>query len=188
VALHGTPRLTDAFLINDLFACMLCGLGFDAQVARNFADDPRRGLSTYIRKTVEHFFTAKTYPFKLQSGNEQFETDAFFISIANSNQFGNNFTIAPKAKLNDGLLDIVIVTRQTKLGFLWNTLLQAGGFVPLQKKELSGNKGTVLYFQTEALKISNPQLAPLHIDGDPSESFEEMEIRVLKNYFRLSCP
>src|SRR4051812_11267677 len=96
IIFQGNSRFTDAFRINDQFACMLCGLGLDAQVAHDFANDPRRGLSTYIKKTIAGFFSARTYPFVLTMHGRRIATDAFFISIANSNQFGNHFTIAPK--------------------------------------------------------------------------------------------
>src|SRR5436190_3340328 len=95
----GKSSAIDGFYINDQFACMLCGLGFDAKVAHDFAQQPQRGLTTYIKQIVKNFFTARTYSFELSINNSRFSTDAYFISIANSNQFGNNFTIAPKASL-----------------------------------------------------------------------------------------
>jgi diacylglycerol kinase (ATP) len=115
IIFKGRSRQTDAFMINDRFACMLCGLGFDAQVAHDFANDPNRGLTTYIKKTVSNFISAKAYPFVLKTGGREISTEAFFISVANSNQFGNHFTIAPKASLSDGLLDIVVMTKQSKI-------------------------------------------------------------------------
>ncbi|RYG40839.1 MAG: diacylglycerol kinase, partial [Chitinophagaceae bacterium] len=105
IIFHGKPVSTDGFYINRQFACMLCGLGFDAKVAHDFAQQPKRGLPTYIKEVVKNFFSAATYKFELTIRNRKFQTDAFFISVANSNQFGNNFTIAPKASLSDGLLD-----------------------------------------------------------------------------------
>src|SRR6185503_1245834 len=117
-------KSVDGFVINDHFSCMLSGIGFDAKVAHEFARQPKRGLTTYVKQVIRNFFSAKTYPFGIQMADNSFAIDAFFISIANSNQFGNNFTIAPKAKLNDGLLDIVIVTAQNKVSFLLQTLKQ----------------------------------------------------------------
>src|SRR6185295_15557861 len=104
IIFKGEPVLTDGFMINDQFSCMLCGLGFDAKVAHDFAQQPKRGLITYIRMALKNYFSAKTYPFEIESASQSFKTEAYFISIANSNQFGNNFTIAPKASLSDGLL------------------------------------------------------------------------------------
>lgn len=188
IIFKGNTRPTDAFTINGKFACMLCGLGFDAQVAHDFANDPRRGLMTYIKKTVSNFFSAHTYPFIIQAGDRKIATDAFFISIANSNQFGNHFTIAPSASLNDGLLDIVVVNRQNKLSMLYCTTRQVCGFNKLQNVGTINEKELVYYFQTSKVLIENPQLAPLHIDGDPVQTAPVIEIELLKNCFKLIYP
>jgi diacylglycerol kinase (ATP) len=188
IVFKGKSNWCDAFLINESFACMLCGLGFDAQVAHDFANDPKRGLATYIRKTVSNFFTAKTYPFVLSAHGRRIKTDALFISIANSNQFGNNFTIAPKASLNDGLLDIVVMAKQNKLFALLQAFRQVGGYNRLQKLEVINENASVLYFQTHEIKIENPQLAPMHIDGDPAETKKKLAIEILKDSFRLISP
>ena len=184
----GKSEWTDAFLVNDQFACMLCGVGFDAAVAHAFADDPNRGLKTYIKKSVQHFFTATTYPFTLLFQNAMLETEAFFISIANSNQFGNNVTIAPKASLTDGLLDVVIVTKQNKLALIWQTLKQVGGLNPVQPIDLMNKNAGVIYLQTDALTIQNPGEAPMHLDGDPTHTSATINVQLLKGHFRLIYP
>lgn len=188
IVFNGNARWSDAFLINDSFACMLCGLGFDAQVAHDFANDPKRGLLTYVKKTVANFFTSHSYPFVIEISGKKVKTDAFFISIANSNQFGNHFTIAPKASLTDGLLDIVVMTKQNKLSMLLQAFMQVGGYNKLQDFELLNEKASVLYFQTPSIRISNPGSAPMHIDGDPAESLKEISISLLKNHFQLIYP
>lgn len=188
IILQGKSQPTDAFTINGQFACMLVGLGFDAQVAHDFAEANQRGLMTYIKKTVTNFFTAHCYPFTIQSGGEALQAEAFFISVANSNQFGNNFTIAPQASLTDGLLDVVVVTNQHKLNLLLQTLRQVGGFNRLQEKPVADGRASVLYFQTDHLTIHNPSLAPMHIDGDPAETTDKLEMRVLHDCYRLICP
>jgi YegS/Rv2252/BmrU family lipid kinase len=188
VIFAGQSQLCDAFLINDSFACMLCGIGFDAQVAHDFAQSPKRGLNTYIQKTVSNFFTAQAYPFHITTPSGELEKEAFFISIANSNQFGNNFTIAPKASLTDGLLDIVIVTKQNKASMLVQMVRQVGGFNHLLNEELAKVNKDILYFQTDALTINNASSAPMHIDGDPVPTATRLEIKMLKSCFRLICP
>ncbi|MCB0710112.1 MAG: NAD(+)/NADH kinase, partial [Chitinophagaceae bacterium] len=102
VIFNGNAIAVDGFYINKKFSCMLCGLGFDAQVAHDFAQQQKRGLATYVQQSAKNFFRAKPYPFELNIDGKIFDTEAFFISIANSNQFGNNFTIAPRASLHDG--------------------------------------------------------------------------------------
>lgn len=184
----GKARYIDAFQVNDQFACMLCGLGFDAQVAHDFARQPGRGLLTYTQQTLKNFFTAAPYRFELLVNDQVIQTEAFFISIANSNQFGNNFTIAPKASLSDGLLDIVIVTQQHKLSVLYQTLRQIRGKNQLQTATIDEKKKGVLYFQAESLVLENHSGAPLHIDGDPAETPERLEITIREKCFRLYQP
>jgi len=181
----GNASSIDGFYINKQFACMLCGLGFDAKVAHDFAQQPRRGLSTYVRQVVKNFFSAKTYRFEITTGDKKLDTDAYFISIANSNQFGNNFTIAPRASLSDGLLDIVIVTKQNKFSFILKTLNQVRGRNKLIKDLDGKEKKAVLYFQTDCLRIRNLSDAPLHIDGDPAETPRELNFEIKKKCFRL---
>ena len=176
----------DGFMVNNQFACMLCGLGFDAMIAHEFATHGKRGLMTYARLTTKNFFSARPYEFTVQANNFEFSTEAFFVSVANSNQFGNNFTIAPQADLTDGLLDVVIVKKAMKPMLLINVMQQVWGG-KIQKIENSLNS-PVIYFQTDALNISNSQLAPMHIDGDPKESCAELRIEVLPKYFNLIQP
>jgi len=188
IIFRGKASAIDGFTINNHFACMLCGLGLDARVAHDFAQQPRRGLTTYIKQAVKNFFLARTYSFEWKVNNNTFNTDAYFISIANSNQFGNNLTIAPKASLTDGLLDIVIVTSQNKLSVLLQTLKQIIGRNKLQTASLIEKKKGVIYFQTDKLSIINHSQAPLHIDGDPAETPDELKIEVTKKCFRLIQP
>lgn len=188
VVRQGRSVWVDAFMVNGRFACMLCGLGFDAQVAHYFANDPRRGMITYIRKIVRHFFHAPVYPFNLKFGDTQLELDAYFVSIANSNQYGNHFTIAPRASLSDGLLDVVIATRQPRLQLLLRTLRHVIGFNRLQEAVALNKNLGVVYFQAEGLQVENKELAPLHVDGDPAPESSLLNVQVLKHCYMMIQP
>lgn len=178
----------DSFYINGKFSCMLCGLGFDAQVAHDFSKKKKRGLRTYILQTLKNFFVAKPYPFIIIDKEIEFSSNAYFISIANSNQFGNNVRIAPKASLNDGLLDIVVVNKMSKLRMLYLLVrqLRLGQVVPVADKKFH-NKD-IHYFQSSNLSILNPADAPFHLDGEPCETAKRFEIEIIPNAFHLLQP
>jgi diacylglycerol kinase (ATP) len=185
---NGKAYPTDAFYINEKFSCMLCGIGFDAAVAHEFAKQKKRGLQTYIRISTLQFFKSKPYPFEIQLNDRILKTDAFFISVANSNQFGNQFTIAPKASLSDGLLDIVIVKKMSKLSLPFFVLHHiTGNNLPLHMSDVREKKN-IIYLQTDKISIRNPGFAPLHIDGDPTETEATFEIRIIPNCFKLIQP
>jgi YegS/Rv2252/BmrU family lipid kinase len=178
----------DAFTINDQFSCMLSGLGFDAQVAHDFANKASRGLLTYTQQSLVQYFKAHPYQFQIVLDNFSFYSDAFFISIANSNQFGNHFTIAPKADLDDGLLDIVIVQSMHKAKLPFAILQQIRGNNQLQQMVKEMSQKNILYFQTPSLTIRNLKLAPFHIDGEPAETKEEYKINLIRRCFKLYMP
>jgi len=188
IIFNGKASAIDGFIVNNRFACMLAGLGFDAKVAHEFADHPKRGLMTYAQLTLRNFFSINPFRFELKFENTKLDIDAFFISIANSNQFGNNFTIAPKASLSDGLLDIVIVTSQNKVSFVLQTLKQMAGWNVLEASSVVTKKSGVIYFQTDKVMVINHALAPLHIDGDPAETPAKLAVEIKKKCFRLIQP
>jgi diacylglycerol kinase (ATP) len=185
VIFKGNASFVDAFTINNQFSCMLSGIGFDAQVAHDFDQQKKRGLWKYIQLTVKNLFAIKTYPFIIQSQAANIHTNAYFISIANSNQFGNHFTIAPKASLNDGLLDIVIVEKANfallLVRILWH--IRFGTFTKKEKK-----KSGIIYFQTDAVRIENPEKAPFHIDGDGKTTADVFNIKVIPDAYKLLTP
>lgn len=184
----GTAKKVDAFLVNNQYSCMLSGIGFDAQVAHDFANKTGRGLMMYTQQSILNYFKAHPYQFEVIVDSFSFFTDAFFISIANSNQFGNNFTIAPEAVINDGLLDIVIAQKMNKAKLPFAILQQVRGNNKLQQLVEDMNQKNILYFQTPSLIIRNMKHAPLHIDGEPKETADEFTIDILKDCFELICP
>ena len=188
VIFEGNATNVDGFKLNDEFSCMLSGLGFDAQVAHDFANSASRGLFTYTQQSLFNFFKAHPYQFEIILNNFSFFTDAFLICIANSNQFGNNFKIAPKASLNDGLLDIVVVQKMNKAKLPFAILRQIRGNNELQKLVEDITNNNILYFQTPSLTIRNLKHAPFHVDGEPRESQNEFKIEIIKNCFRLIQP
>ena len=61
----GKASPIDGFTINGHFSCMLCGIGFDAEVAHEFARQKIRGLQTYIRISLGRFFRTGAYHFRI---------------------------------------------------------------------------------------------------------------------------
>ena len=188
VIFKGKNQCIDAFLVNGSLSCMLCGIGLDAQVAYDFSLQKKRGLSTYIQQTFKNFISAKTYSFEVKTGEIKFKADAYFICIANSNQFGNNFKIAPEASISDGLLDIIVVKKMSKPKIVWSVFkqMQSGKISDIKEKDF--HQKDILYFQTKDIEIVNSQMAPLHIDGDHASTYKELKIEILPSAFNLLVP
>jgi diacylglycerol kinase (ATP) len=188
IIFSGKASSIDAFLINGSFSCLLSGLGFDALVAHDFATNHKRGLATYVKKSFVHYFKVLPYHFEFINKEKALSTEAYFISIANGNQFGNHVTIAPKASLSDGLLDIVVVKKMNKFKLVLLALRQTRFGKVMEYEEKNFKASNVFYFQTDRLTINNPSLAPLHIDGEPAQTSAKLNIEIIRNAFKLIQP
>ncbi|MCF6171044.1 MAG: YegS/Rv2252/BmrU family lipid kinase [Bacteroidales bacterium] len=102
----------DTAAVNNVPFVSIAGIGFDALVARKFSKNTKRGFFSYLHIITKEYrnYKPKKYELLFDDG-KQLKLKAFFISFANSNQFGYNTSIAPLAKLDDGLLDVCIVQK-----------------------------------------------------------------------------
>lgn len=101
----------DTAKINNQVFVSISGLGFDAHIAEKFSLAKSRGLWNYTKISIQEFFRYSEKNYKIRLDETDFEKKAFMIVFANANQFGNNFVIAPQAKIDDGLLDVCFVKK-----------------------------------------------------------------------------
>jgi len=104
-------RTIDIASINGYPFASIAGLGFDARVANKYRKLKKRGFYGYTRVVMMEFFRYREREYTLSFNDQKITRRALLLSIANSNQFGYNTVIAPTAKPDDGLLDIVIVKK-----------------------------------------------------------------------------
>lgn len=95
--------------LNGHFFVCTSGVGFDAHIGNLFANLQERGLKSYIRLVRKELFSYKPQHYSVIANGKEIHKEAFFVTIANAGQFGNNFYMAPGAKVNDGLFNVVIV-------------------------------------------------------------------------------
>ncbi len=85
------------------------GLGLDAEVSRRFNRLAKRGLPAYAVTAFSAFLNRKTERCHITAGGRRETVEALLIAVANSDQYGNNAKIAPGARVDDGVLDLVVV-------------------------------------------------------------------------------
>jgi YegS/Rv2252/BmrU family lipid kinase len=157
-ALGATPRPVDAGELGGRFFVNLAGVGFDAHVAHCFDRDTtgRRGFATYIRITVRELFGYRCGDYRV---NERWHRGAMLITLANAAQFGNGARIAPAARIDDGLLDLVVVEEQSRLATVRSLpTLFAGGI---------GRVKGVTTQKVKEVVIESDRPIAFHVDGEP---------------------
>lgn len=141
--------------------CFFCtsGVGFDAHIGNLFANLPKRGLQAYIKLIRKELFSYKPETYSVIANGKEIKKEAFFVTVANAGQFGNNFYMAPGAKVNDGLFSVVIVKPFKLLPGLFMLL-----------KILRRKAHTSRFIETLAcneLIIKRGSKGSVHFDGEP---------------------
>lgn len=181
IAANGEVEIIDCCRANGRPFFCTCGMGFDAEVSAAFAEAPFRGFLSYAKTSIEHYIKYKPAVYRVEiEGKEPIESEAFVVAAANASQYGNNAHIAPRASMQDGLVDIVIL-QPFKVTELPNITFQ------LFSKKLEDNIRQQSY-QTARATLIRKQAGVVHLDGEPMEMPERIEIEVVPSSIRVVRP
>ena len=166
----------DYGLVNEIPFFSTCGTGFDATIAEHFATKGTRGLMTYLTTILQDYFTYKAEDYTLTGDYIDLKTKAFLISFANAGQWGYEAKIAPKASIQDGMMDIVIMSDFPMV------------VAPLLDLSLYSKQLDKLYMHTirvPEITLIRKEEGPFHIDGDPHHLPKELHIKIVENGLKL---
>jgi YegS/Rv2252/BmrU family lipid kinase len=176
-ALGARPRTIDVGELGGRIFVNVGGIGFDAHVAACFDRDvtARRGFSTYVRITVRELWGYRPATYRID--NAPSGRPALLIAFANSAQFGNGARIAPAARLDDGLLDLVVFEEMSRLATFCALPRLFNGTV--------GRLRGVSSQQIERASVEADGPIPFHVDGEPVQGGSRLEVRVRPGALRI---
>jgi diacylglycerol kinase (ATP) len=168
----------DVIEINDKLCLNVAGIGLDSFVAHSFNNLKLRGFIPYVWLTFKTFLRLRPFHVTIKVGGEEIVSEKLFVlTIANTRQFGNNAYIAPEAKPNDGLIDIVMIRPFPKvLGSLF--------IIRLFTKRINKSK-YVRHIKTGEEIIIETDETRFHIDGEPLEISGKVVIRIKKEVLKV---
>ncbi len=155
-----TKRI-DVGQLNNHYFFSNTGIGFDARVIKNYEASNERTIASYIKATLKSLKKSnKLLEVETTLNGKTIVHKPFLIFISNSNELGYHLSLTPKASLQDGKLDILIVK---KLSLLKIILFM---FLMLFKRH-NILKGVDCY-QTKNIKITQKKklLFQIQIDGE----------------------
>jgi diacylglycerol kinase (ATP) len=177
---RGRVAAIDTGAVNGLAFVNAMGLGLDAEVSRRFNQLERRGLPAYARVALAAFCGRSTERCQVAAGRQAEMIEALFISVANSDQYGNNARIAPGARIDDGLLDLVAVR---PVGILGAAVLGARLFLGSVDRSRS-----VRRLRGARFLIERPAAGLIHTDGETHMAAAALEISVRPRSLRVVVP
>lgn len=176
----GKIRNIDVGYVNDRMFISNAGVGFDALIAKKFAKSERRGLSVYSWLVTKYLWLYRVWNWTIYVDGKKIETPAFLVNVANGQQFGYNFKIAPNASVTDGLLDVTIIRRFPKI--LGGELALRARFGNIQESRYAN------HFRARSIIIEHPELKWMQTDGDPQRCGKRIEFRVAPGALGVIVP
>ncbi|MCL1938187.1 MAG: diacylglycerol kinase family lipid kinase [Candidatus Azobacteroides sp.] len=176
---HHVTRIDYCKANNEVFFCT-CGVGFDARVSKRFAKEKKRGPWAYMKSIITELrdFQPDTYEIDLE--NEVLKRKAFLVTCANASQYGNNAFIAPQAHINDGVMDVAILS---PLNF-WDYLPLV---IQMFTKQMPKNN-KIQYYKSKKLVLKRKKPGTMHIDGEPIQMGETIRIETIHNGLNVIVP
>lgn len=108
-------RTIDLARSGDRYFVTVMAAGFDAIVnERANAMTWPRGQMRYHLATLAELRTFRPIPYTLQLDGETLQTQAMLVAVGNGPSFGGGLRITEGALLDDGLLDVVVITRMSR--------------------------------------------------------------------------
>lgn len=178
------PRAMDVGMINERPFLNVAGAGFDAQVGLDFHEHGRRGgrrgVFTYVWLSVLRTMNYRAESWVLDAGAQKFEGRAYIVAFVNGRQYGGGAVLVPGARLDDGLLDIVVIEDAPALELAWNAQRLFFG-------TLAGYR-RYRHIATARATLVAASAAPHHRDGEPEVPTARLEASVLPRALRILVP
>jgi diacylglycerol kinase (ATP) len=174
---RGTTKKMDVIFVNGRHSINVSGIGYDAIIAKRFNHNESRGVFNYALIILRSFFFYKPRDYHFFADGVEVNTKAFLICFANTRQFGNNAFIAPAAKHDDGLIEVVVVKpfpKRYALRFAFGVMTKQVNRSPY-----------IIRYQCKQVTFDTKNVNWFHIDGDPVKLRGPVDITIQTQAIRV---
>lgn len=145
--------------VNDKYFINIASLGIDAEIAANVDVIKKMKIPNSLVYYTSIFYTIAKYKnCNIFIDNQVYSNCVTLLAACNGSYYGGGIKIAPNANLNDGLMDVYLVDKLSKLQILY-----------LFTKLLSGKHeqySAIHKFSTNNITIKSDDLLVCNIDGE----------------------
>ena len=153
----------DLIRCNDDIALNICSVGLDARIGTDVASYKRipllQGFRAYAASTVVNVIRGIAEHYVVEVNGETVDAEQTFVCVCNGRFYGGGFNPVPEADPADGLLDVLLVKRVSRL----QVPLIIGKYKNGRYKELTKQ---VRHLRTRELTIRCDKETPINLDGE----------------------
>ena len=177
----GRIKKVDIGRVNDSYFLNVCSAGLLTDVAYKTDTNMKNALRklAYYMKGIEEIPRFTPFKMRLQYGNNVIEDNFLLFLILNGSSAGGFNRLAPYAKIDDGLMDVIAI----KNANITNILAL---FLKILRGEHIGDPN-LYHFQTDKLMIACDGSCETDIDGERGPSIP-LDIEVKKHFLKVFVP
>lgn len=159
IAFEGSPRLVDVGRERDRHFISVLGLVFPAVVAAQANSITRlHGSVAFFVAVYRALYRLRAVPLEIELDDQTLQLKSAAVLIQNTPYTGGGMRMAPEAKIDDGLLDVVVVSDIGKLD-LMVSFPRAYSGRHLQHRRFA-------LYRSSRVSVRSPESLPKMFDGD----------------------
>ena len=174
----------DMIRCNEDLALNICSVGLDARIGTDVSKYKRlpllSGFRAYVVSTVINVIKGISEHYVVEINGQRIDADQTLICACNGRFYGGGFQPVPEADPTDGVLDVLIIKKVSRL----QVAKVIGKFKNGRYKELPE---LVQHFRTNRIKIICDGDTPISLDGEVRVS-REVTMSVAQEKLRFFYP
>lgn len=182
VLCKGYKRNMNIGSVNGSYFLNISSIGFDAEVVKNNINIKKKIKSgfSYAISVIYTLFSFKRKRLEINIDGEILNDNVYLLAVGNGKYYGGGMKILPMAKIDDGYLDICIVSNLNKLKllFLFPTIFK-GNHIKFTKH--------VQIYRGKNIKVKSKENLHLNIDGEIIPDKKEIEFSIEDKNIKVIC-
>ncbi len=190
-AFSDLPQLLDAkeatfdlIRCNDDYSMNICSVGLDARIGTDVSRYKRlpllHGFRAYAASTVVNVIRGIAEHYVIELNGEIIDGKKTMVCLCNGRFYGGGFNPVPDADPSDGLMDVLVVEKVSRLKVAQVIgKYKAGKYKQLPK--------LIRHYRTNRVKIICDKPTPVNLDGE-LRTYQEVEFSIAPEKFRFFYP
>jgi YegS/Rv2252/BmrU family lipid kinase len=164
--LRGSIKMIDVASVNNRYFLNIASVGFDADVVCNSIKYKKIPIIpsrfAYIISLLLSLIKMKSYHVIIDVDGVKIDKQITLAAIANGKYYGGGITPAPDAIIDDGVLDLCVVDKISRLKVL--------AFFPKYRKGTHGSLKEVSLIKCKEITVKCTEEISINIDGELSKA------------------
>ena len=176
--------LFDLVRCNDDLCLNICSVGLDARIGTDVANYKRipllSGFRAYAVSAVVNIFRGVSEHYVVEIDGQRIDGEKTLICACNGRFYGGGFNPVPEADPTDGKLDVLLVTKVSRMKI-------AEVIGKYKNGKYAQYPDLITHYRTDRVRIICDQPTPINLDGELRVA-ETVDIRIAEEKLRFFYP